>query len=134
MIINETEVTERMNSPMNLLNRLQAANGHKRNQTPIISIPPSSSDIIDNLEEKLSYGSIKSKAANIMIAAMDELQKRLPETQKPEQLARITESMSKVVNAETVNEKTDKLHGPQFVLYAPQFHEETHYEVIHSRE
>lgn len=132
MILDDNEVTERMESPLNLLNRLRSVtNKHK---LPIISIPPTSSEVIENLEDKLAYGSIKSKAANIMIAAMDELQTRISETTKPESLAKIAESMSKVVNAEAINNNKDKLNAPQFHLYAPQFHSEEHYETIYARE
>jgi len=134
MIINETEVTERMNSPLNLLNRLRSVTSSHKGSNLIPSLPPTSKEIIDNLEDKLAYGSIKSKAAGIMIAAMDELKARLPEAQKPEQLARIAESMSKVVNAESANNNRDKLNAPQFHLYAPQFHNEEHYETIYARE
>jgi hypothetical protein len=134
MILNETEVTERMNSPLNLLNRLRSASKSKSEHHNIISIPPTSSEVIENLEDKLAYGSIKSKAANIMIAAMDELKLRLPEISKPESLARVAESMSKVVNAESINNNKDKLNAPQFHLYAPQFHTEEHYETIYARE
>ena len=131
MLLNDVEVTERMSSPLNLLNRLRSSTRSKSNS--IISIPPTSTDIIDNLEDKLQYGSIKSKAANIMIAAMDELNKRIPEVTKPEQLAKIAESMGKVVNAEVANNK-DKLDAPQIIYYAPQFNTEEHYETIYARE
>jgi hypothetical protein len=140
MILDEKEVTERMSSPMNLLNRLRSASNTKQidqNGNPaniIPSLPPTSKDIIDNLEEKLAYGSIKSKAAGIMIAAMDELKSRLPETSKPEQLARIAESMSKVVNAENANNKNDSINKPVFIIYSPQFNNENHYETIYARE
>jgi len=134
MILNEVEVTERMNSPMNLLNRLRSTvrPGNKHNNL-IPSLPPTSTDIIEDLESKLQYGSIKSKAAGIMIAAMDELKTRLPEVTKPETLARVAESMSKVINAETANNK-DRINPPQFHLYAPQFNNENHYETIYARE
>jgi len=134
MILNETEVTERMNSPMNLLNRLKSISNSKSNHNSIVSLPPTSKEIIEDLEEKLQYGSIKSKAAGIMIAAMDELKSRLPEVTKPETLARVAESMSKVVNAESANSNKDKLNAPQFHIYAPQFNNENHYDTIYARE
>lgn len=133
MILNETEVTERMESPNNLLNRLRSiTNRHSRESNIIPVLPPSASEVIDNLEEKLAYGSVKSKAAGIMIQAMDELKTRIPEVQKPDQLARIAESMSKIVSAET-KEKTDD-QRPQFIVYAPSFNREEHYEVMYARE
>lgn len=134
MILNEAEVTERMNSPMNLLNRLRVATKPNRDSNIIPSLPPSADEVIKDLEDKLAFGSIKSKAANIMIAAMDELNKRLPDVTKPEALARITESMSKVVNAEVKDNRGDDLNRPQIIMYAPAFHNENHYETIHARE
>jgi hypothetical protein len=51
MIITEEEVKERLDSPANLLNRLRSeTNSRKKVTHP--SIPPSSSEIIEDLEEK----------------------------------------------------------------------------------
>ena len=135
MILNEIEVTERMNSPLNLLNRLRSASSKPNRFSNLIpSIPPTSADIIEGLEDKLQYGSIKSKAASVMVEALDELKKRLPEINKAESLARVAESMSKVVNAENANPNKDKLDAPQIIYYAPQFNNESHYETIYARE
>jgi len=108
MILNETEVTERMNSPINLLNRLRTITNKHTKENQIVSIPPTATEVILDLEDKLAYGSIKSKAAGIMIAAMDELKSKIQEVQKPEQLARVAESMSKIVNAENENKRGDE--------------------------
>lgn len=140
MILNETEVTERMNSPLNLLNRLKAttskANGcNPFAKTNLIPSIPTSSDIIPDLDEKLenSTNTIKSKASKIMIQAMDELKLRVNETTKPEQLAKIAAEMNKIVTTETENNRGNE-NRPQFILYAPQFNQETNYETIYARE
>jgi hypothetical protein len=131
MIITEEEVKERLDSPANLLNRLRSeTNSRKKVTHP--SIPPSSSEIIEDLEEKLAYGSIKSKAAGIMITAMDELRNRLPEVQRPEKLASIASEMGKIVHAEIKDKK--ETDNNQFIVYAPQFVKEEHYETIYVRE
>lgn len=138
MILNETEVTERMNSPMNLLNRLRTATSAPRGkQNPfenIVSVPqPLSKDIIPDLDEKLSSKSLKNKANNIMNMAMDELTLKISETSKPAELAKIAAEMNKIVVAETeANRGQD--NRPQFILYAPQFSNENHYETIYARE
>ena len=140
MILEETEAVERLNSPLNLLNRLRDAsskhhrdsNGNPANLIP--SLPPKVSDVIDDLEDKLAFGSIRLKASGIMIAAMDELRTRLPEVEKPEKLAAIAAEMSKVVNAKNENAHKDRDDKPQFLVYAPQFVNESHYETIHARE
>lgn len=135
MLLDEKEVTERMESPLNLLNRLRSitTNKHSRDNT-ILSLPPKAEQVIDDLEDKLKYGSLKSKAASIMSDAMDELKARIPEVTKPDQLARIAENMNRIVSAENKNNDRDKMNAPQFVMYAPQFVSENHYETIYAKE
>lgn len=130
MLLDEKEVTERMESPLNLLNRLRAAT----NKHVIPSLPPKAEDVIDDLEDKLKYGSLKSKAASIMSDAMDELKNRIPEVTKPDQLARIAENMNRIVSAENKNNDRDKMNAPQFIMYAPQFLNENYYETIYAKE
>lgn len=56
MLLSDDEIRERIESPLNLLNRLKSSLGASRHHltTQIPSIPPKSSDIIDDLEEKIS--------------------------------------------------------------------------------
>lgn len=129
MILDEVEVLERLESPANLLNRL------RRISEPVqpVSIPPSADNVIEDLEEKLKYGSVKSKATAIMNAAMDELRIRIPEVSKPEKLASIAAEMSKVVNATQIRNENDVKIG-QIVVYAPQVITEDRFEVIRLNE
>jgi hypothetical protein len=69
-----------------------------------------------------------------MIKAMDELNARLPEIQRPEKLAAIAADMSKVVNAANEDSNKNKNGGNQFIIYSPQFIEEKSLEVIYARE
>lgn len=140
MILDNTEIQQRIESPLNLLNRLKRVsnshqNNYNQNSIPINqipSLPPTSDQLINDLEEKLKYGSIKSKAANIMIAAMDELSLRLPEVQKPERLASIAADMGKVVASQTAKaEETNRIG--QIIIYAPQLISEDRYDVIDIR-
>lgn len=128
MILNDTEINERLESPLNLMNRLRLSN--KGDEVNHPSIPPKAEDVIDELTEKLNYGSIKSKAANIMISCMDELKARIPEVQKPEKLAAIAESMSKVVNAEVKKKDINEDNRPQIVIFAPQVMQENNYSTM----
>ncbi len=130
MILDELEVKERLESPLNLLNRLKAITKDSKANHP--SIPPTSKEIIEDLEEKLQFGSIKSKAAGIMISAMDELKLRLPDVERPEKLAQIAAEMSKVVNAET--KSNERVNNTQFTIFAPSFVTEEHFDVVHARE
>jgi hypothetical protein len=134
MILNDQEVTERMESPMNLFTRLRSATSASRNNRngQIISIPPTSDEVIPDLDEKLSVGSIKMKASNIMVQAMEELKTRIPEVTKASELARIAGEMNKIVTAES--EEKDKDNRPQFILYQPVMNQENKYETIYARE
>jgi len=130
MILNEDEIKERMESPLNLLNRLKRATSpHK--QTGLIhpSIPPTSNEVIPDLEEKIAFGSVKSKAMNIMSAAMNELQNRLPEIATPEKLARIAAEMGKVVNGMQEKADNDKRVG-HIIIYSPRKATEEEFDVI----
>lgn len=118
MILPEHELRERMESPLNLLNRLRnITNPHKK--SPIPQLPPSSEEIIEDLEDKITTGSIKSKALGIMSSAMDELKNKLPEVQKPEKLAAIAAEMNKVLNS-TDSKRDDTKPQAQIIIYAPQ--------------
>jgi hypothetical protein len=132
MILNETEVTERMNSPMNLLNRLKELSKSDKSKNTIPSIP-TSKDVIENLDEKLAAGTIKIKANTIMNMAMDELKARITDTNKPAELAKIAAEMNKIVTSENEANRGGE-NRPQFILYAPQFNQENNYETIYSRE
>jgi hypothetical protein len=129
MILNDEQIKETMESPLNLLNRLKNASSHHKDSI-IPSLPPTADELIDNLEDKIgASGSLKSKAASIMKSCMTELEKRLPEVQKPERLASIAAEMSKVVHASTNDDKNSN-KGAQIVIYAPIFRSEEQFDVI----
>lgn len=138
MILNESEVTERMSSPINLINRLRdaAVSGKRSVHNPhsIVSIPPKTEDIIPDIDEKLAFGSIKIKAAGIMIQAMDELKTRVQDAKTPSELAKIAENMSRIVNAEEEKPDRNRDNRPQIIFYAPQINQENNYETIYARE
>lgn len=128
MLLLEEELRERMESPMNLLNRLRnLTNPHKQNIIP--GLPPTVNDIIEDVDTKIGNGSIKSKAMSIMGNAMDELNKRLPEVQKPERLAAIAAEMSKVVNNSQERSPSEVKQG-QIIIYAPQIMVEENFNII----
>lgn len=135
MILTEQEVKDRMESPINLLNRLRDITNNHTNgsKSSIVSIPPTADKLITDIDDKLANGSLKSKAAVIMSEAMHELRSRLPEVQRPEKLAAIAAEMNKIVTAK--NESDDDKHEKAtFHVFAPQFVSENHYETIHVRE
>jgi len=129
MILSDTEVSSRMQSPLNLLNRLRNINSNnKLNPSPCL--PPSSDQIIDDLTDKINHSSVKSKATGILISAMDELKLRLPEINKPEKLAQIASEMSKVVNSQAGNKINESSNKPQIIIYAPQMINENSFETM----
>lgn len=133
MILSDDEIKERIESPLNLLNRLKTSlNRTVTSNLPVSQspcLPPSSSDIIEDLEDKLKNSSTRSKAVGILHAAMDELKLRLPEIQKPERLAAIAAEMSKVVSHQDNRNQGDKSLS-QIIVYAPQVQNIENYEVI----
>lgn len=132
MILNDEEIAERIESPLNLLNRLKSSLGrvivpHSHSQIP--SLPPSASDIIENLEDKISNSTVRSRAIGILTAAMDELKIRIPEVQKPEKLAAIAAEMSKVISHQDNRNQGDKPLS-QIIVYAPQVQNIENYQIL----
>ena len=131
MILTDEEVKERIESPINLLNRLKSLSTNKNSfkQSDIPSFPPSADELISDLDEKIKYGSIKSKAMGIMTDAMNELKIRIPEVSKPEKLAQIAAEMSKVINSTNIKFEDNRKQA-QIVIYAPQMASESQFETV----
>lgn len=137
MLLEENDVIERFESPANLLNRLrnELSNSHKHQpKARIPSMPPSAEDVIDDLHEKLKFGGLKTKAAHVMNQALDSLNERISEIQKPKDLAAIADTMNKIVNAENKSGVDDRSDKPQIIIYAPSFVKEETYQVIQADE
>ena len=129
MLLEDEELKRRIESPMNLLNRLKTAtNPHKF--TPIPELPPTADEIIDELNDKITSGSIKSKAMNLMSSALDELKNRLPEITKPEKLAAVAADMNKVINGVESKVAGPVINGAQIIIYAPQVVLEETFDVV----
>jgi hypothetical protein len=124
MILEDEEIQERIESPLNLLNRLRSTT--KKAESP--SLPsPNSKEIIDDLDEKIKYGAVRGQAAAIMSSALTELQQRIPDVQKPEKLAQIAAEMNKVLIS---RQDQDKQLPGQLIIYAPRIVDETHFNTI----
>lgn len=125
MLLAESEMIERIESPLNLLNRL------RKTTTPVRhpSLPPTSSELIPDLDEKVNYGSARSKAMGIMDMAMSELKNRIAEATKPKELAAIASEMSKIISNTNVRDNDDKPLA-QIVIYAPNIVSESAFDVI----
>lgn len=134
MILDEIEARERLESPTNLLNRLRSELS-KRNERVIPSIPPTSDQIIEELEEKLKSGGLKSKAAAIMNLCLDELKDKVQDISKPEKIAAVAAEMNKIIISEDKNKNpSERSDAPQIIIYSPEFIKEEHFETIYVRE
>lgn len=133
MILNDDEIQERIESPLNLLNRLKSSLNKSISKVPSLPLPPKSDEIIDNLEDKIANSTTRSKAVGILNSAMDELKARLPEIQKPERLAAIAADMAKVISHQDTKNTGDKSLG-QIIVYAPSVLSIENYEVVEVNE
>lgn len=129
MILEQNDAQERLDSPNNLMNRLKELTQTKSGQSDIPSLPPSADKLIDNLEDKLKIGGLKSKAADILSTVLDELKNRLPEV-KPDRMHLVADSMNRILTAETAKRDISGDGKPSIIIYAPQQHIESHYETI----
>lgn len=129
MILTDEEIKDRIESPLNLLNRLRSTTGGKSVHSQHPALPPKSGDIISNLEDKIANSGTRSKAASIMSAAMDELRARLPEVQRPEKLAQIAREMSQVVSNHDNKPNTGNSIG-QIIVYAPQVQPLDNFDIV----
>lgn len=133
MLLNDDEIAERIESPLNLLNRLRTTlNRISPNPHPakIPCLPPKAEDIISDLNEKLVNSTAKNKATSIMLAAMDELSTRISETKTPEKLADIAYNMRRIVSSEEQTRHNHSETTAQIIIYAPQVQKIEDYEII----
>lgn len=128
MLLNDDEIKERVESPLNLLNRLRS-NLNKTITNNIPSMPPKAEDVIADLEDKISTSTTKSKALGIMSAAMDELKNRMGEVQKPEKLAQIAREMAQVVSHHESRDNGND-SGSRIIVYAPQVISLENYNIV----
>ena len=144
MLLSDDEVEERMESPFNLINRLRDSLDKATNpfiiptstQTPaqIPSLPPSSTDLIDDLDAKISNSAARMKASNIMLLAMDELKDRISTVSDPTKLSHIAERMSVIVSRVEPRVTSSESHGSQIIIYAPRIQSIDNYEIIDVKE
>jgi hypothetical protein len=134
MLIEDEELKRRIESPSNLLNRLKTitTSRDRTSSLPVINIPalpPSADEVIDDIEKKITIGSIKGKAMGIMSLALDELQAKLPEVGKPDKLAKIASDMSKIYDS-VENRNAPQVQAAQIIIYAPQIVSEDTFNIV----
>ena len=141
MILTDDDIKERIESPLNLLNRLKkiTSGGKEHIHSPSLpsfpavikhpALPPSADQLIENLDDKIAEASARSKAMNIMNLAMDNLQARIPEIQKPKELSDIANSMSKIISNQSQN-SASRGATSQIIVYAPQVQKLENFDII----
>lgn len=125
MLLTDEEVQERLESPLNLMNRLRNAS-KAPSKSPCL--PPNSDDLNLDIDEKVAVTKLRGTAASIMALSLHELKQRIPEIQKPEKLAQIAAEMNKVLISR--QDDKDKSNQPQIIVYAPQIIQESHFQQI----
>lgn len=126
MLLNDEEVNARLESPLNLINRLRAAREIK---TTIPSLPPAAMDIVEGLEDKIKTVTLSRKAQSLADSAIEELSTRLSEV-KAEKLASVARDMSTVVSNIRGGDKGNT-SNTQVIVYAPQILNAELFETIH---
>lgn len=134
MLIEDEELKRRIESPSNLLNRLKTitTSRERTSSLPVINIPalpPSADEVVDDIEKKITIGSIKGKALGIMSSALDELKEKLPEIGKPDKLSKVIADMSKVYDS-VENRNTPAVQAAQIIIYAPQIVSEDTFNIV----
>lgn len=129
MLLSDEEIQERLESPLNLLNRLKQVSTPKPATIPCL--PPKTEDLDLDVEGEVAVTQLRGKAARIMGRALTALEGRVQDIEKPERLARIAAEMHKVVaNTDDPN----KARASQIIVYAPQVINESHFQEITLKE
>jgi len=130
MLLDEKEIRSRMESPMNLLNRLRTITNPHKNTNLIPTLPPTSNEIIEDLDDKLANTTTRNKATKLLNSAMTELEAKIKDIQKPEKLSAIANDMSRIIERSAPVKNSDIERIPQIIIYAPQIATEEHFNVI----
>lgn len=131
MLLEETDIIERIESPLNLLNRLRK---ETNKNTSIIPSIPNSNELVDDLDEKIAIGSTKSKAYKIINKAMERLDTVIATVDKPKELAGIAESMGKIISNTQIKVEDNRTQIGQIVIYAPEVAKEEDFETLDIQE
>src|SRR5215510_1397816 len=131
MILKDSDITARLESPLNLINRLNRV-GIKDNAMDIFVPSQVSTDeaiepdpvaeIVD--EKKLRLGLIKSSAMDVLQDSLRNLKTRLPEVTKVRDLSSIARDMKIIL---TEDEDLKKVPN-QIVIYKPVINDISRYE------
>lgn len=136
MILNEEDAIERLESPLNLLNRLRSISEAKPRHPALPLAPPSISELIQDVDDKIITSKISASATDVLSDSLSMLKERLPEIQKAKDLAVVAFNMNKILigisDAQRVKEETKP--SVNFIFYKPRLRAEDDYEIINVSE
>lgn len=125
------ETDRELSSFLSVLN----GNHHKPSRSQdyeIPSLPPNSSDLIENLEDKIKTAQVNHKALSVLDESLDLLRVKLDEVQNAKDLSRIATDMEKILNGSRISERESNRSssGAGVIIYKPIMVNENHYESL----
>ena len=145
MILNDDDVLARLDSPLNLMNRLKRIQGGDSPCLPVPTTaevvedyteavqPPSVDELIDNFENRITQGRIVETSLAVLDETITQLRFRLPEVEKPERLSRIATDVSKVIDSFRTTKKESHGNAP-ILVWKPVMVNENYYESVVARD
>lgn len=151
MVLDDLEVESRLNSLDNLVNRLRRLDNIEEKtdaslavfipaeqeaikQSDITALPPSSEELIEDLEAKLRKNNIKLLASDVLENSLESLRYRLDEVDKVRDLSRIASDMGKILTSIDPPKESDKTAKNQVIIYKPVMVQESHYNSLQVNE
>lgn len=146
MLMNKNDAESRLNSPVNLINRLRGAtegainNSNKIITIPataqenakvpsaVLTIPPEAESLVIDLKHKIKLAGVKGKAVDVLDGALDELANRVHDIENVSKLGTIADIMNRIANG--ADGKANHGHMNQLVIWQPIMIQENHYESI----
>ncbi len=133
-VLSDEEVISRVESPMNLLNRLRSTTvRNSEKEQLIVSIPPKLDDIMPEADEKLAVSSSRARAASVMNKALGRLDNEIASIRGDRLPGVIAQMSNAIKNLEPEKEKED--NRVQFIVYTPTMMKEADFgQVIEVKE
>ncbi len=136
MILNDEDIKSRLESPLNLINRLNSIlpksnamdvfvpSGTTENDNPPAVPSEDLEEIVD--EKKLRLGLVRSLALDVLHSSLEQLSVRLPEVDKVKDLSQIARDMKTVLT----EEEDTKRNNHQVIIYKPIINDISKYDTM----
>jgi len=146
MLLNDSEINNRLNSLDNLFSRLRGSSSlsetndslavipePSKSTIEIPSLPPNVDDLVDGIEDKLRTARITKSAEEVLDNSLEQLKMRLCEVENVRDLSKIATDMSKIINGQNQKDDPSKT-ASQVIIYKPVMVNETHYQAVQVNE